>query len=338
MEQTPTPETQEHKPSRRKRWGGILQIAISLILLFFIFRSVGFHTIIDQLASVDVWLYAAAGLVLIISLAIRAIRWQVLLTPLGVKTSLGELFYLYMVGFFWNSFLPSGFGGDVVKAIELRRMSRQGSAAVVSVVAERMVGLLATALIGLLVIAIQPRLFPIEASLIVAGMCVAIVILIAALRLDIPNWLGERLPFLKPIVTHKRVLSLHDAIRAYRLRDLGWGLLASVPFTLASILDNYLVGLALGIDLSIGYYALYTPIISIIGLLPISFNGLGVREYTYQVLFGLAGVSPEKAIAMAFAFNLLRFGAGLLGGLAYLIGGIFRLRNAPPLEDEKNLS
>jgi uncharacterized membrane protein YbhN (UPF0104 family) len=312
-------------PSRpKKRWGGILQILISVAILAWLLHRVGLRDVLNQLATLNGWLYALAGLVLLASLAARAVRWYVLLTPLGVWTSLPELFYLYMIGFFWNSFLPSGFGGDVVKAIELRRISRQGAAAVTSVLAERIVGLLASSLIGLIAIAFRPRLFPLEAIVAVGGMCLAIIVGIWFIRLDILGWFDRRVPLLRPIARQRHLVSLHEAICAYDLRALLIGLLASIPFTFASILDSYLVGLALGIDLSIGYYAIYTPIISIIGLLPISFNGLGVREYTYQILFGLVGISAGQSIAMALAFNILRFGAGVLGGVVSVIGGIQR--------------
>lgn len=307
---------------------------MSIAILAWLFNRIGLQNIVEQLAALNAGWYVLAGFVLLLSILARAWRWYVLLTPLGVRVRLWDLFLLYLIGFFWNSFLPSGFGGDVIKAIELRRISRKGAAAVTSVVAERVLGLLATSLIGLLVIALWPRLFPLEAIITVAGMCLVIGAGIWVLRLDVLDWFDRRIPILRPIVTHRRVMALHDAIRTYDRKALALGLLSAVPFTLASILDSYFVGLALHIDLGVEYYALYTPIISLISLLPLSFNGLGVREYTYQVLFGLVGVTPEQSVAMALAFNLLRFGAGLLGGLVSLLGGVKYLLGDQQPQDE----
>jgi len=317
-------QPQEEKPRKNRRWVGIAQIVFSAAVLAYLLNKVGLQEVFSELSHIDPGLYALAGIVLLASLAARALRWQVLLTPLGVKVSVLDLFWLYMIGFFWNSFLPSGFGGDVVKAIELRRMTRQGAAAVMSVVAERIVGLLATGVIGLMVIIFRPDLVPPQATWGIAILCAAIILGTWFLRLDILQWIGERVPFLRKIVLNHRLVSLHEALKTYTLKTLGLGFIASIPFTLLSILDNFLVGLALAIPLGIGYYAIYTPIITVINLLPLSFNGLGVREYTYQVLFGLVGVSADQAIAMALAFNLLRFGAGLLGGVVSVVMGLRR--------------
>ncbi len=323
---SPLQDAPEDAPRpRRRRWLGILQIIVSMAILAWLVNKAGLGDIIAALSSLNLWFYALAALVFLISIGVRAVRWYVLLAPLGVQVPVLELFWLYLIGFFWNSFLPSGFGGDVVKAIALRNATGRGGASVTSVLAERVVGLLATVLIGVMVIPFAPGLFPPEAIYIVVGMCVAIITGIWVVRLDILEWIGDKIPFSQPVVGHRWVVSIQKALQTYDLKALGISLLSSIPFTLCTILDNYLVGLALNVDLSILYYAIYTPIVSIISLLPLSFNGLGVREYTYQVLFGLAGVSAEQAIAMALAFNFLRFGAGLLGGLVSLIGGMQRL-------------
>lgn len=324
----------DSSPNKSKRWRGIAQIVISVTILIWLFNSFGFQSIIEQLTALNGWYYALAGVVFLLSILARAWRWYVLLTPLGVQVPIRDLFLLYLIGFFWNSFLPSGFGGDVVKAIELRRRSQQGAAAVTSVLAERILGLLATSLIGVIIILLQPGFFPPIAIAIVVGMAIAIIGGIWFLRLNLLSWFGQHLPFTHPLVTHRRAIAFHESIRVYDLRALLMGLLASVPFTLTSILDNYLVGLALNVPLGFRYYALYTPIISIVGLLPLSFNGVGVREYTYKLLFGLVDIPPEQAIAMALAFNLLRFGAGLIGGVVSLAGGLQRITDAETQENE----
>jgi len=329
---TPPPAS---RANQNKRWLGVAQIAVSAILLTWLLSQAGLRDVLNALAQLDGLLYALAGLTLLSSVAIRALRWYVLLTPLGTRVPLLDLFWLYLVGFFWNSFLPSGFGGDIVKAVELRRISQQGAAAVVSVVAERVIGLLGTCLIGLAVIAYRPDLMPSEATWFVGGMCLAIILGTLLLRQDLLTWVDQRVPWLRPVVRYRRVVALHETLRAYDLRALGAGLLTSVPFTLLSILDNYLVGIALGIDLGIGYYAIFTPIITIINLLPLSFNGLGVREATYQVLFGLVGISAEQAIAMALAFNLLRFGVGVLGGIVSVVTGMQRAIGADQIAPSK---
>ena len=79
---------------------------------------------------------------------IRTFRWSILVKSLDVHVSFGRLFYLYMAGTFFNTFLPTGIGGDVVKIIDLAPESG-GARAFSTVFADRLTGILGTSLIAL---------------------------------------------------------------------------------------------------------------------------------------------------------------------------------------------
>jgi hypothetical protein len=78
---------------------------------------------------------------------------------------------------------------------------------------------------------------------------------------------------------------------------------------------------------------LFVPIIAIINLLPIAFNGLGVREGVYLFLFVPIGVAPEEAVAMSLAFYFLRFGAGVVGGVLLAWSSVSHLLRSPQAEN-----
>jgi uncharacterized membrane protein YbhN (UPF0104 family) len=67
---------------------------------------------------------------------------------------------------------------------------------------------------------------------------------------------------------------------------------------------------------------LFTPLTALVQMVPISFNGLGVREVTFQALFGTVGVAGEQAVALSLLYYILRVITGLIGGLMYLIGNL----------------
>ncbi|MBN1122065.1 MAG: flippase-like domain-containing protein [Anaerolineae bacterium] len=330
MSEQQSPESpQKPKNTLRKRLIGIAQIVLSIGLLTWLFSTVDMKEIGRQFAGMNLWLYGAAILMYLVSVFIRSIRWQIMLKPLGVDVSLFELFRLYLLGFFWNSFLPTGFGGDVVKIIALREMSKKGAESAMSVLAERAVGLLGTSLIALVVLAIWPRLVSIEIMLIVGGIAVGVLAVGWLARLDILRWLEEKLPFLKPVVTNKSLVNFHQAVRTYDTRTFMLGILSSLPFTISLIVINYLIGIALNVDVQPYYYAIFTPVVSVVNMLPLSFNGLGVREYMYTLLFVPLGVSEEAAITMALAFNFLRLGTGALGGLFSMVSGMRSVAKSP---------
>ena len=92
------------------------------------------------------------------------------------------------------------------------------------------------------------------------------------------------------------------------------------------ILGNYLLGLAVGVDLSLYYYFLFIPIISVLLTLP-SIGGLGIREGAYVFLFSQVGVANSQALALAFAFDLALLINGLVGALIYLAQGMREVRH-----------
>lgn len=314
----------------RKRWLTLAQIVISVGLLAWMLKQVGPREVIQQMAGIDPAWYGAAVAVFLLSVLVRAYRWQILLHSLGIKSGLLDLFRLYLLGFFWNSFLPTGFGGDVAKVIALQRITGQGAESTSSVLAERLVGLLGTSLIALLVLLIWPGLVTPALFGAVVAVCIGIVAVGWFVRLDVLDWLDARVPALQRLTRSPKLVRFHEALRAYSLRTYALALLASVPFTVSLIVTNYLIGLAFDVHIPLRYFAIFTPIVSVVNLLPLSFNGLGVREYMYQLLFVPIGVPVEVAITMALAFNLMRILTGLLGGLLSVAGGARRLAGARP--------
>jgi uncharacterized membrane protein YbhN (UPF0104 family) len=110
-------------------------------------------------------------------------------------------------------------------------------------------------------------------------------------------------------------------------------LLISLPFTLNLVLIQYLIARALGVDVPFAVFPLFVPIISLVNLLPFTFNGLGLREGLYVFLFVPVGVSPEEAIAMSLAFYFLRFATGIVGGLAYAGNSFVNFLRTPQAEN-----
>jgi len=162
----------------RKRLRGLLQVAISAILLAVALRQVGWGELTGALAQIRLpWLAAAWGLFLL-GVAVRAYRWQVLLRGLGVERPLAELTLWYFVGGFFNVLLPTGFGGDAVRVVELAQDTQRVGPVLNSVVVDRYLGLISLLLMGLVAGVLRPdlaspALVGLLAVLAVGGMLVA---------------------------------------------------------------------------------------------------------------------------------------------------------------------
>ncbi|MCI0398261.1 MAG: flippase-like domain-containing protein [Chloroflexi bacterium] len=318
---------------KNKKLRGLLQLVLSVALLAFLVSRVGLEAITTTLSDLNWPWYLFAFLLFLLNVVIRAYRWSVLLAGLGERPLFGRLLYLYFVSLFFNNFLPSGFGGDAFKVLELRQERGRGAEALSSVVMDRLIGLLGSSLIAVAALlwnSARPAAVDLPPAL---GVTIALVSLgIPALfvllrRGDPLDWLASALPLLRPITDNARVRRLANTIHRYPFPALLKALLASIPFTLSLILAQFAISEALSAGVPFYLFPLFVPLISLITLLPISFNGLGTREGAYILLFVPAGVSYEHALAMSLAFYFLRFATGLVGGILYAIrsaGGIIR--------------
>lgn len=309
----------------RQRLFNALKIAVSLGLIAFILTKVGLAETWNSLRGAH-WGFMAVALALFIfTLPLRALRWQALLDGLGMHVPVARLTELYFVGTFFNIFLPTGVGGDVIRAVELTQDSRHGAEAIGTVFVDRLTGLLVLFVIALAALPFSYRLVETEVAAAIVIMALAGVVggwLL--LQGDLLGRIGRRLSFLP---AQDKLEKLYRAVGGCGRRALAWALAVSVLFNLANILVNYLIALALGVHLSPWYFFAFVPIISFSLTLPVSLGGLGVREGTYLLLFGQAGVAPEQALALSLAYYAITVVTGLLGGLVYAIEGARGLKS-----------
>jgi uncharacterized protein (TIRG00374 family) len=181
----------------KRKWLNALRVLISVGALGFLLWQIGLGETLTVLRSADLRLLLTAFALVLVSLVIRAGRWAVLLWALELRVSFKRLVYLYFVGTFFNSFLPSGFGGDVARAIELTQ-DTPPPAAVGTVLVDRMTGLLVLLLIGLLALPFSVANLPLWLVwLLIAvasgGLLAGVLILEGRLLRRATAWLPDRL-------------------------------------------------------------------------------------------------------------------------------------------------
>jgi uncharacterized membrane protein YbhN (UPF0104 family) len=311
----------------KRRIRGLIQISVSAILLAFILRQVHWAEVWDALRRIDlVWLAVAWGLFLL-GVVVRAVRWQVLLDALGVDRPLRELTSWYFVGSFFNVILPTGFGGDAVRAAELSQDTGRPGPVVNSVIVDRYLGIMVLLGMGLVAGVLRPGtatpgIFIFTAVLFIGGLVVAWL-----LRRSWWAHLASHANLLGKVVRFLRLPVLAEAVAPYDRRAIGRGLAASLVFNLLQIGWNVAIGWGLGLRLPLSAYFVFVPLTAVALLLP-AFGGLGVREMSYVGLFGSAGVPQAIAVAMSLGVYIITVATGLVGGVIYLVGGIRRARKA----------
>jgi len=231
-------------------------------------------------------------------------RWQVLLRAKGIKRPQKELLSLYFIGAFFNNFLPSSIGGDVVKAYKLGRKTSEGVESAVSVFMERFMGLLALFLIstGAMISVYKWR-----------GLAAFIGIWVAvAFGFWLLKFIKKYHPLLKKV--YNSIYAFKDSKSALG-EALFWGFVVQV----ISIVSQYVMFLALNVKLDFVYSFFILPLINFVAFLPITFNGLGVQDGMYVYFFGNMGYDPNQILAVSLIFHVSRMVVSLIGGILYAV-------------------
>lgn len=256
---------------------------------------------------------------------ISSARWMWLARPLGFEQSWGRFISYYYIGMFFNLVLPTSVGGDVVRAWYLDGRSGRRLAAFLSVLVDRASGLFILVVLAGLGVAVCPIPLPgwvpwLIAALTAAGAVGGLVLLAACGP-------GERVRGLAAQAGWRgRLGRLIQAV--FSLRDLYLprpGLLAgttllSVVVQAANILLVVLVARALGLEVPATYFCVIIPVITLLTLIPVSLNGMGVREGATVLLLAPLGVSTAEAVSLAFLWFLAFSLTSLAGAGFYLLG------------------
>jgi uncharacterized protein (TIRG00374 family) len=303
----------------------ILKIAVSAGLLYFLLSGVDLSRLGAQVRSAaPAWLAAALGLYLVMIL-ISAWRWDLLLRAQQVQVPVGTLISSFLVATFFNNFLPSNIGGDVVRIGDTARRARSKTLATTVVLVDRGVGLLGLVFVAALGATIAARgsgvMGPLGPGLLWAALALGLGIAVPVLLL--PQSVGKLLHPLRAIHQEWVGVRIERLVGALgRFRDAPRALLAC--FLGAVLVQAVLVGFyaavahAIGVRISVAHLAILVPVSFIVQMMPLSVNGLGVREWVFGTYFTQLGLPLESALALSFIGAALIMLFSTSGAVVYL--------------------
>jgi glycosyltransferase 2 family protein len=307
----------------RKHTRGILQVTVSVVLLAVALRQVHWSDLRAALSTVQPAWLALAFALFVLGVFVRARRWQVLLNALGVKRPFRELSLWYFVGGFFNVMLPTGFGGDAVRVIEVSEDSGRTGAVVNSVVVDRYLGLMALLFMGLIAGALRPDVAPTASLALISVLFVGG--LVAAWLVSRSWWArwseGSGLP--ARLIRWVRLPAIAASVRVYTAPVLARALFVSFIFNFVQIGWTVAIAHGLGLQLPVPLFFVFVPLTATALLVP-SLGGLGVRELTTVALLGSVGVPQASALALSLCVYAITVVTGLIGGILYLIQGLRR--------------
>lgn len=299
----------------------LLKLLVSGGLIFYFLSRIHIENFLQTFASANYSWIALALTVYLFTQAISAVRWTTLARPLGINTPFQDLVKYYFIGMFFNLFAPSTVGGDVSRVYYLVRDKQAHASgravttmhAAMSVLMDRAIGMVVLVwlgAVGLLLFsdyAVPPTVRSVTFSL-ALGFVVA-VLLAPLFRRILPE------------DGHPIVVKLRLALRSYRThwRALCAATLLSLLVHLIQAWMHLIMGRALGLDVPFSFCIIVYPLVGTFAAIPISLNGLGLREGGYIYLLAVIGIGTEKSIAFGLLLFLIVALDSLVGGLLFLL-------------------
>jgi len=299
------------------------KLVVSALLLTILFWRVDRPTVLRTVQALPLKVFLGCAALYILGYLISTLRWQRLLLAEGIRLPLWRLTLVYFEAAFFNLFLPTLIGGDIVRGYTIYRITQGHDASIPSILVDRLSGF--AALVGIALIALglaSRRIRDPQVAVMILAVAVAFSVVIAVLLHD---QMKERASGLLRIVRLTRfqakLQGMVEALQRYRghRRALGQAIALSVLLQALIIVTYYLIGAGLNLGVPIAYFFLYVPLITFVAMLPVSVAGLGVREGGAVYFFAKVGVDTATALTMSLIWFSLTLVVSGLGGLVFLL-------------------
>ncbi len=309
------------KKENLKKFSTIIRVIVGVGLIVFLLWRLDFNKILANISGLDIGYLFYGVITYIFFVIISAWRWQVLLDFKKFTIPFLRTLMIYFIALFFNNFLPTTVGGDVMRVLYTMKGRKADALAIVLV--DRILGF-----VGLFVFAIFAVLYLLVVKRQTEFLPFMLIGLIAIVLVTYILFSERIYSMLAPIVQKIKVFRLGE--RLNRLHEAAtefggaWGsvslciihsiiiqaLLAFAPFLVMLGMGNFEVGML--------PFFIYVPIINVLSMIPISLNALGVREYFYVVLFSRAGLAGETSLAVSLVSFFLIFLISIIGGIFFI--------------------
>jgi uncharacterized protein (TIRG00374 family) len=270
----------------------------------------------DLMGRASLPLIAATFAALLAANLVVALRWHLILSAAVPSPGPATLLKIVFVGLFFNQVLPTGIGGDAVRAWRCSRIGIGLGDAIRSILLDRACGYLVLVALYALGLPMMLKILPDQQarSAVVAVLVLAVLGLVALVSLD-------RLP--RPLLRLRLISEFAELSRASRRLFTDPGrcgavVLLSVATIGLTVLAFKLIGDAVGSRLSFASWMMIVPPVTLLQLVPLSLAEWGVREAALVLALGSFGVPAEAALAVSVLVGFSLILAGLPGGLIWL--------------------
>jgi len=302
-----------------------VKISVSLILLVLLFSRIDVGGLWSTARRASMTWLLVAFVIYTVNVVASVWRWHLLLEAQRIAIPTKRLIGSFLVAGFFNNFLPSNIGGDVIRIADTARDAGSKTLATTVILVDRGLGLMALVLIAALgasaAVRVHPAAIPIWPAWLWAGFLAGAAAsapavfapagvgrLLQPLTVFHPEWVGDRIETLTAALTKFR-----DAPSALV------GCFGGAVFVQGTIVLFYFaVAYALHLDVALSDLSVVVPISFVVQMLPVSLNGFGVREATFSFYFSRIGHSIASALLVSLVAQALIMLFSLIGAGVYI--------------------
>lgn len=309
------------KSSKLNILWNVLRILIGILLILFLLIKLDIEKILHQFKNLDIKFLLYALIPYFLFIIVSAWRWQVLLDYKKMEMPFKNSLIIYFISLFFNNFLPTTVGGDVMRVLYSPKNRKTDALAIV--LADRILGFVGLFIFGFFAVVylyiFQNRTEFI--SLMIIGLFVLIFLTFILFSERVYTIFSPIMVKIKFYNIGDRINNLHKTMTYF---GSAWGviilcIIQSIIIQILLAVAPYLVLQSIGnFEVSLLPFFIYLPIINVISMIPISFNALGVRENAYVFLFQRAGLNGEVSVTVSLISFFLIFILSLLGGIFFI--------------------
>ena len=302
----------------------ILRIGISIFLiglLLYLIRN-ELHQILITLRNTSLLVYTLCFFLSLSALLIISLRLKEIFRVLGIHLTFWNCTVLNLIGLFFNNFLPTSAGGDLLKIYYASQGSARKGGAIAAILTDRFFGLFTIFLLASVALLLEKNVKNRDVLTIFTWGIFGLFLLLTFLALNkdcsskIKGILEGLFKGESKMKSFFEVISRTiERIRKAKI-SVVYILSLSLIIQFLSIGVMFLLSKSLSLNIAFSVLIVIVPIIFVVIMFP-SVNGLGIREGAYVYFLGdMAG--RGNAFALSLLFLSLTLLLSLIGGLVYV--------------------
>ncbi len=318
----------------RARLGFVARLAIAIAVVGWVVHQAGLHALAETFRGASIPLLFCAFAALMLETVSKGWNWGRILDSLGYGIRGRQqlrLLRLYFVAGFMGSILPSTASTDALRTVMAQRtFGGRLSAYAASIVTQNGLAWIASCMVGLISVAVllatnrAPTYVWLAAVLFagVVGGGIGFYLVLKYYR-GLLLWILKRVLRRRGWGLRRAIRRFADALLVFERAHVRFAPLAGMAM-LAAVFSSLVfafVAAALGIKLPVIVWGMILPLVSLLGLLPISIFGFGGAQVAHVFLLQPFGVPVPQAFALSALYSVLNLLFNITGGSLALIAG-----------------